>query len=161
MLILVLGGISSGKSAYAARLAGTYGEVTVMATGSSSDPEMEARIEAHRRERPSDWRVIEECHDVSGKAQGVPGCLLIDSVDSWLAARMAAGTEAGMAEELSLLAADRNLIAVSSEVGMALVPLHPLGRAFTDALGHLNQQLAAASDRVYLVVAGLAQPLKQ
>jgi len=167
-LTLVLGGVSSGKSRFAVELAAKAGgEVTVVATGRATDAEMATRIDAHREQRPPGWRLIEEALDLSRAAQA--GTVLLDSVDGWLANQMESGggadqrwtrerladLEEHCAATIDDLARDRRLIAVSSEVGLSLVSLHPYGRAFTDALGRLNQRLAARSERSYLVVAGV------
>ena len=65
-----------------------------------------------------------------------------------------------MAEVNALLALERNVVLVSNEVGMGVVPPYPLGRVFRDALGRLNQSAAAACSEVYLLVAGLPLQLK-
>jgi adenosylcobinamide kinase/adenosylcobinamide-phosphate guanylyltransferase len=146
--------------------------VVFLATGRASDPEMAARVAAHRGERPGAWRVVEEPVDV-GRVAG-SSTILLDSVDGWLANRMEReggadadwsrerlrALEAACASALEELAARGHLIAVSSEVGLSLVPLHPYGRAFADALGRLNQRLAAAAEEAFLVVAGIAVSLR-
>jgi len=174
-LTLVLGGISSGKSRFAVgRAEAAGGDVLFVATGEASDPEMEERIAAHRRERPSRWLLVEEPVDLTraGRAGGA-AAVLLDSVDGWLANRMEraggsaaawgrdrlAALEAECASAVAELARGRRLIAVSSEVGLSPVPLHPYGRAFADALGRVNQRLAALSDEAFLVVAGVPVPL--
>ncbi len=160
-LTLVLGGIRSGKSQFAVELAHrSGGRVAVVATGIASDEEMRARIEFHRRSRPQEWTLYEEPAQI-GKA--VPArsadTILLDSVDGWLGNRVDA--EECLIQVRSLCERAANVIAVSSEVGLSLVALTPSGRAFTDALGSVNQQLAADAERVYLVVAGLPLALKE
>lgn len=170
MLTLVLGGLRSGKSAFARRLAEADGRpVTYLATGVAVDAEMERRIEAHRRARPTDWTCIEEPVSIGAAVPPGSELVLLESVDGWLANRIwernpegdgARDLEDELVAECSReldrvrAAADR-LIAVSSEVGLALVPTHPLGRVFADVLGILNQRLAAEAEATYLVVAGL------
>jgi adenosylcobinamide kinase/adenosylcobinamide-phosphate guanylyltransferase len=177
MLTLVLGGMSSGKSRFAVDLARAAGSpVLFVATGRASDAEMEARIAAHRRERPREWLVAEEPLRVDAAAGDHPGteAILIDSIDGWVANRLE--MEGGSATDWSrdrlrrleadclatleaLLPAAPRVICVSSEVGLSLVPLHPYGRAFADLLGRLNQRLAALATETYLVVAGIPVPL--
>jgi adenosylcobinamide kinase / adenosylcobinamide-phosphate guanylyltransferase len=53
------------------------------------------------------------------------------------------------------------LVLVSNEVGMGLVPPYPLGRAYRDMLGRLNQRLAAQADEVFFVLAGIPVDLKR
>jgi adenosylcobinamide kinase / adenosylcobinamide-phosphate guanylyltransferase len=168
MLTLVLGGIRSGKSAFAERLAEQSGRpVTYLATGIAVDAEMEARIAAHRRARPDTWACVEEPLAPAAAVGDRVGTLLLDSVDGWLANLMPDAEErprpaaeeaivASCAAEVDrLVEVAGEVVAVSSEVGLSLVSMHPAGRAFTDMLGLLNQRLAAAADETYLVVAGI------
>ncbi|TML60181.1 MAG: bifunctional adenosylcobinamide kinase/adenosylcobinamide-phosphate guanylyltransferase [Actinobacteria bacterium] len=170
MLTFVLGGLRSGKSAFARRLAEEAGPpVTYLATGVAVDAETERRIEAHRRARPRDWICIEEPVSIGTAVPSGSELVLLESVDGWLANRVwerdsegdrARDLEDELVAECSrelagLRAAADRLIAVSSEVGLALVPTHPLGRVFADVLGILNQRLAAEAEATYLVVAGL------
>ncbi len=161
MLTLVIGGIRSGKSDFAAGLASApAGRVALVVTGIASDPEMEARIEAHRRSRPADWLVFEETRDIgSAVPPGSADVILLDSVDGWLAHQPDA--EACVEQVRQMCDRASEVVAVSSEVGLAPVPLTPAGRLFADALGITNQRLAAMASRVYLVVAGLPVPLKE
>jgi adenosyl cobinamide kinase/adenosyl cobinamide phosphate guanylyltransferase len=156
VLTLVLGGIRSGKSGFAVDLARkARGRVAVVATGTASDEEMRQRIEVHRRSRPAQWTVYEEA---AGVPHGSADTILLDSVDGWLGA--GADPEGCIREVRALCERASQVIAVSSEVGLSLVALTPSGRAFTDALGTVNQQLAADAEAVYLVVAGLPIALK-
>ncbi len=59
------------------------------------------------------------------------------------------------------LAQGKTLIVVTNEVGLGIVPAYPLGRLYRDTLGYVNQQLARAADRVYLMVAGIAVDIKR
>jgi adenosylcobinamide kinase/adenosylcobinamide-phosphate guanylyltransferase len=160
-LSLVLGGIRSGKSAFAVELASRAGgRVAVVATAVASDDEMRERIEFHRRSRPQEWALYEEPTDI---AQAVPAgsadTILLDSADGWLGHRIDA--EECLLQVRALFGRAPSVIVVSSEVGLSLVALTPSGRAFTDALGRVNQQLAAEAERVYLVVAALPIVLKE
>ena len=174
MLTLVLGGTKAGKSSFAASLARRTGRpVTVLATGVAGDREMRLRVEAHRRDRPVHWAVVEEPLEIGRALTPGPDVVLLDSVDSWLFNHMErlGGSEAeftpGLCEELveacdrelGELAAARDVIAVTAEVGLALLPTSSYGRAFTDLLGTLNQRLALRAERSYLVVAGIPIPL--
>jgi len=157
---LVLGGMRSGKSQFAAELANQAGgRVAVVATGLASDEEMQERIELHRRCRPAEWALYEEPVEIGGVVPaGSAETILLDSVDGWLGSRL--DPESCLVQVRALRERAASVIAVTSEVGLSLVALTPAGRAFTDALGTVNQQLAAEADRVYLVVAGLPLALK-
>ncbi len=169
---LLLGGSGSGKSAEAElRLAGLP-EVVYVATGPSGegDAEWRARVRAHRERRPRHWRTVETV-DVAGLLRDGTVPLLVDGLGTWLAAvfdacdawESAAGRE-GVARRCDeLVDAWRQaaclVVAVSDEVGLGVVPASASGRRFRDALGRLNQRLAAESEEVALVVAGRPLPL--
>ena len=164
---LVLGGIRSGKSAYAEGLfADTPGMVRYLATGAAPerDDTWAARVEAHRRRRPQHW-VTAESTDVAGQLRSEPCPTLVDDIGGWLTAMMdrraawTGGSVDADINDLCAAVADNAgpLVLVSPEVGLTVVSATPAGRLFTDELGTLNQRLAALCDRVVLVVAG--QPL--
>jgi adenosylcobinamide kinase/adenosylcobinamide-phosphate guanylyltransferase len=182
-LTLVLGGARSGKSAFALRLARQAGgRVLYVATAWPGDEEMRWRVARHRRARPSAWRLLEEPLAV---AQALAPLLddtdivLIDCLTIWVSNLLLSAlpgdivrgaVEATAAERVvdeaidALLQSYRNgtasFIVVSNEVGLGLVPEHPLGRLFRDALGRANQRVAAQADKVYLLVAGMAVDVK-
>ncbi len=187
-LTLILGGARSGKSAYAQRLAWERGgdRVLYVATAQASDEEMAARIAAHRAERPSAWQTLEAPRAVGpavrrwlATAMAPPAVVLVDCLTLLVSNVLVAmgesldpaqGEMAALAEAEQLLAAVGELaphtgtglswIVVSNEVGMGLVPPYPLGRVYRDALGRVNQQIAAAADEVLLMIAGLPWHLK-
>jgi adenosylcobinamide kinase/adenosylcobinamide-phosphate guanylyltransferase len=181
-LILILGGARAGKSAYAERLATGYGpQVLYVATAEVKDDEMRARIQAHRARRPSTWTTFETPTEVGTALLGawpVADVILLDCLTLLVTnVLLAHGGEVADSPEVeqtinaavtteidTLLIAQKQLslpvIIVSNEVGMGLVPPYPLGRLYRDILGRANQQLAAAADRVYLMMAGLPIALK-
>jgi adenosylcobinamide kinase/adenosylcobinamide-phosphate guanylyltransferase len=185
-LVLVIGGARSGKSRYAEDLASQFGEqVLYVATARAGDPEMEARIAAHRESRPSSWHTLEATSQVG---QAIRKALLATSADvvvldclTLLVSNVLLGDawlSEGDYEEMDGNAAakrvDRELdslvatfqdgsvpwIVVSNEVGWGLVPPYPAGRVYRDLLGWANQRLAATADRVYLLVAGIPVDVK-
>jgi adenosylcobinamide kinase/adenosylcobinamide-phosphate guanylyltransferase len=172
-LVLVLGGARSGKSAFAERLAAeSAGPVLYVATGQAGDPEMAARIAAHRERRPADWFTVEEPLDPAAAiaAAGlVPPVVLLDCVGMLITNILLADSDMGepairVRETLDRLVAsiherDIRLLAVSIEAGSGMLPLTPLGRRYLDLLGDANQWLASVATRTYLVVAGLAVDL--
>ena len=187
-LILILGGARSGKSAFAEQLASKSGRsVAFIATATAGDEEMRERIARHRAARPAAWHTIEEPLDLAGAVlQGgkLADVLLLDCITLWLnnlfaqtamhheseAGHYAASTlfdEAALQEIEKLLATARSLapgktlLIVTNEVGLGIVPAYPLGRLYRDSLGYLNQRLAQAADRVYLMVAGMGVDLKR
>ena len=177
-LTLVLGGVRSGKSAFAEKLAGEWQRpVIYLATGQAGDGEMAERIRRHRARRPADWRTVEEplrpaaALAAALAAADQPPVVLLDGLDGWVAnlimeqeaADFAAVESQALGELERLVTVCRGQAAavlVSSEVGLSLVSDNVLGRRFQDLLGTVNQRAAAAADGVYLVVAGLPLALK-
>jgi adenosylcobinamide kinase / adenosylcobinamide-phosphate guanylyltransferase len=173
-LTLVTGGVRSGKSLFAERLvAGLGGGVLYVATGAPGDDEMAARIAAHRARRPAHWLTVEAPLEPALAIRAAPAetrVVLLDSLDMLVSNVLLAEGEGGDAARRmarlvdELIAVPRQvghqLVVVTSECGLGLLPMAPLGRRYLDLLGDANQRLAAAADRVYLVVAGLAVDLR-
>ena len=176
---LVLGGIRSGKSAFAEELAGRSGEpVLYVATGQAFDDEMEGRIRRHRERRPANWRTLEEPLSLPEslnqyfETNSGAGVILLDSVDVWISNLMLAREEeeTDATEGIALESLDSTLtlcrqgameaVLVSSEVGLSPVSPNHLGRQFQDLLGTVNQRAAAQADEVFLVVAGIPVKIK-
>ena len=167
---LVLGGIRSGKSRLAQRLAQESGaEVVYVATArDESDAELQARIQRHRQERPPHWQVIEEPLALATvlREQAAPGrCVVVDCLTLWLTNLLLADDPAVFeCERDALLAAVPSLpgsvILVSNEVGLGIVPLGALSRRFVDEAGLLQQRIAQLSERVVFVAAGLPMVFK-
>ncbi len=165
-LTLILGGASSGKSAYAERLATVSGLSPVyLATGRAGDGEMADKIARHQARRGPEWQLVEAPLDLAQPLQqaGAGQVLLLDCLTLWLSNQLEAGHNIEL-ETTRLLEAlsttKAQVIAVSNELGMGLVPATPLGRSFRDAQGQLNQRVAAAAARVTFVAAGLPLSLK-
>ncbi len=179
---MVLGGVRSGKSAFAegrvTELAEGVGPALYVATGVAFDDEMRDRIQRHKETRPREWSTLEERVDLSGRLKPLldgdkdPSVVIVDSVDVWVAnlllehqAKDKLAVEeivAKEADELIALAqgAHQAFVIVSSEVGLSLVAPERLGRLFQDLLGTVNQRIAAAATEVYLVVAGIPTKIK-
>jgi len=169
-LSLLLGGARSGKSSLAVRRAQASGlPVVFVATGAAGDAEMADRIARHRAERPAGWTTREAPLELEGAVAQAPAqaCLLVDCLSFWVANLLERGdedaeVEAHAARAASLAAArGAPAIAVSNEVGMGLVPMHPLGRRYRDVLGRVNATWAQAAARADLVVAGRVLPLER
>ncbi len=176
---LVLGGIRSGKSAFAEELAQRWGDrIIYVATGQPTDNEMAERIRRHRFRRPAQWKTIEEPLAVAEalehtlKADPKPDGALVDSVDVWVANLLLAheGEDPATTEELATSGLEQLVetcqaarvpaVLVSSEVGLSPVSPNQLGRRFQDLLGTVNQRTAELVDEAFLVVAGLPVTLK-
>lgn len=172
--VLVLGGARSGKSAHAESLLANESAVDYIATVESDpdDAEWAERIARHREHRPDHWRTIDAEQLVDAFGGGV-GAVLLDSVSDWLAALLTrVGLWSGAPDAKDRLAAEvdhlvgawaateRLIVAVSDEIGSGLAPEAGPQRLFRDVLGLLNQRLAASSDEVWLITAGIAQRLR-
>lgn len=166
---LVLGGIRSGKSRFAESLLPADRPVRYVATGSSTrdDAAWTERVAAHRSRRPHHW-VTAETTDIAAELRAGDALpTLVDDLGGWLAAIMDArgawdaGGEAVTTDIGALVDAidafSAELVIVSPEVGLTVVPATASGRLFADELGALNQAVAERCERVLLVVAG--QPL--
>jgi adenosylcobinamide kinase/adenosylcobinamide-phosphate guanylyltransferase len=164
---LVLGGARSGKSRFAEGLVETHaGPRVYLATAEAADAEMAGRIRRHRARRGAGWTTIEVPLDLAGalESAGRDGAaLLVDCLTLWLSNLIAAGRDVERETQVLLQALPRlggSVVFVSNEVGLGIVPDNALARAFRDHAGRLHQSVAAASNRVYFVAAGLPLLMK-
>ena len=158
MITLLLGGARSGKSGLAERLLADAELVTVVVSGRATDPDMAARIAAHRARRPSSWATVEAGEDFPTRLAMVDGPVLVDSLGTWVSAF--ADLTPPVSDLIEVLRARRDLtVVVSEEVGLGVHPETPVGRRFRDVLGDLNREVADVADEVLLVVAGRVLPL--
>jgi adenosylcobinamide kinase/adenosylcobinamide-phosphate guanylyltransferase len=189
MRTLLIGGARSGKSALALRWANERStDVCMLVTGTESDPEMAERIAAHRRERPTHWRVREEPVQLGrtlreedtaltqgpapASSSNAGRLLLVDCLTLWISnclwlpGQVTEGSDpaawhrerADFLDALGACAAD--VIIVTNEVGTGIVPNNAAARVFRDEQGWLNQAVAAVCDEVFFVTAGLPLCLK-
>jgi adenosylcobinamide kinase/adenosylcobinamide-phosphate guanylyltransferase len=157
-LVLYLGGARSGKSRLAIDRAQAAGEpVTFIATAEAGDEEMAERIARHRADRPREWTTIEEPVELARALAAVPAgeTAIVDCLSLWVANLGERDVETPAAEAATLAAARSGLtLAVTNEVGLGLVPVNALARAYRDRLGRVNQLWAEAAGEVWLIVAG-------
>ncbi|MDO4632117.1 MAG: bifunctional adenosylcobinamide kinase/adenosylcobinamide-phosphate guanylyltransferase [Corynebacterium sp.] len=174
MRTLVLGGARSGKSAFAEQLVATNTCLYVAtARPWPGDDDFAERIQEHRARRPDSWQTEDttDAVDVLRAAHPSP-TVLIDDVGTWLthvldrrqAWEAARGTVAadcaGLVAAIAAFPPEQDLIIVSPEVGMSVIPEHRAGRLFRDELGALNTEIAQVCDQVFFVAAGLPLKLK-
>lgn len=189
ILTLVLGGARSGKSTFAENRANELGgeKVLYVATSETKDEEMQQRVERHRSERSSVWETIEAPRKVAQAirwARSDEKVILLDCMTFLVANHLMdaaapedhpfddpsadpfdAQIEADVVAEVKALVeyvqeADVELLVVSNEVGLGVVPPYELGRAYRDILGRANQILARHADEVQLLVAGIPMRVK-
>ncbi|MEL7449652.1 MAG: bifunctional adenosylcobinamide kinase/adenosylcobinamide-phosphate guanylyltransferase [Pseudomonadota bacterium] len=163
---LILGGARSGKSSRAQQLAEAASPTrTFVATAEPLDDEMASRIARHQADRGEGWTTREAPMDLAGALHETmrPGhVVLVDCLTLWLSNLVFRERDVSAETQrlLEALALPGELILVSNEIGLGLVPETPLGRSFRDQQGWLNQAVAEASDRVEFVAAGLPLLLK-
>ncbi|AWM00462.1 bifunctional adenosylcobinamide kinase/adenosylcobinamide-phosphate guanylyltransferase [Bradyrhizobium amphicarpaeae] len=165
-IILITGGARSGKSRRAEMRTRSFpGQPVYVATAEALDAEMEARIATHRARRGADWIEREVPLDLVPAlvATDGGGARLVDCLTLWLSNLMHA--ERNWESEVTELAAalprlKSPVVFVTNEVGLGIVPDNALARRYRDAAGTMNQVIAAASNEVEFVVAGLPMKLK-
>lgn len=183
MIVTVTGGARSGKSSFAEKWCMKHsGSAVYIATAQAFDEEMKQRILLHKEQREQEdypWQTIEEplhlvelLSDYANDAN--PAVILIDCMTLWLSNVLLAASakeespqaiHAYISGEIdSLVAAVGTypgiIVIVTNEVGSGIVPEYHLGRLYRDFAGILNRKLAAISDQVFLVTAGIPIELK-
>lgn len=165
MHTLILGGIKSGKSRLAEKIAGgaDASDVLFIATATESDDEMRERIQQHRKTRPLHWTVVEEpiaIASVIRKQSAQHTCVVVDCLTLWLTNLLLCKDADQLdCQRKKLIAALTDaaspVILVSNETSMGVVPMGELSRRFCDEAGLLHQELAGICDTVILTVAGI------
>jgi adenosylcobinamide kinase/adenosylcobinamide-phosphate guanylyltransferase len=179
---LILGGQKSGKTRRAEDLAAVWlaqdqaHRAVYIATAQAWDGEMRDRIERHRQDRAQRvprMETVEEPYELAraiGAHSRADTLIVVDCLTLWLTARLmpvdshphpsplARAGEGAIGAALKQCAGP--IILISNEIGQGVIPLGADTRNFVDALGTLNQEAAAACERVTLMSAGLALTLK-
>ncbi|TVL99411.1 MAG: bifunctional adenosylcobinamide kinase/adenosylcobinamide-phosphate guanylyltransferase [Candidatus Brocadia sp. WS118] len=185
-ITFVLGGARSGKSAFAEGLAKKYNNVVYIATAEAKDEEMRERIQSHRARRPLNWKTIESPYHVDRIVSGLNGkadLVLIDCITLYITNMLLSdetNNSTVCAEKQIVNPHQRqqvilseihklgqvcresgyDVILISNEVGLSIVPDNALSREFRDIAGYANQILAGEANEVYFMVAGIAHRIK-
>lgn len=167
---LILGGARSGKSHYAEICAiESNMDVIYVATAQALDDEMQLRIEHHQQQRPAHWQLIEEPINLVSVLKdnaSVKTCILVDCLTLWLSNHLCSEKYKTQLQKNiddlinTLPALPGNIIFVSNEVSMGIIPMGEVNRQFVDEAGRLHQRLAAICDKVTLMVAGIPSHIK-
>ena len=166
---LILGGVRSGKSRLAERLAtDSQLAVTYIATATIHDEEMRERIASHQSRRPDHWQLIEEPIKLASTLKNqayTDRCILVDCLTLWLTNLLlhpdTSQFETERAALLSILPTlAGRIILVSNETNMGVTPMGELSRRYCDEAGKLHQEIVQQCEQVILTVAGLPQILK-
>ena len=169
MMQLILGGARSGKSRLAEQIAKDSNlNVTYIATAQAFDHEMQARIDHHQAQRPGHWTVIEEplyLADCLIELDQPNQLILVDCLTLWMSnLLMHENAELQMQQCQKLLdilpILQAEVILVSNETGLGVIPMGEISRKFVDESGRLHQQLGQISEKVIFCVAGFPMMLK-
>lgn len=184
---LILGGQKSGKTRRAEQAARDWLDAapgrsaTYLATGQAWDDEMRARIARHQVDRAARVPGMQTLEAPLQLAQALQAhssprtLVVVDCLTMWLTnwmMPMEAAASSTSAEPSPDWGAQRSrflqvlahcpgpVVLVGNEIGLGVIPMGREVRAFVDALGVLNQDVAAACSRVTLMAAGLPLQLK-
>jgi adenosylcobinamide kinase/adenosylcobinamide-phosphate guanylyltransferase len=160
MITLITGGVKSGKSSYALKLAEEeFTERFLLATAVPFDGEMREKIRRHREERAGRFETVEEPVAID---KALRNDMIVDCIPVWLNNLFYNKIEDRAFEILDrfIAAFPKNLVIVTNETGMGNIPMDAATRAYNDLLGKVNQRLAAACGRVVLMVCGLPLTVK-
>ncbi|QXA09142.1 bifunctional adenosylcobinamide kinase/adenosylcobinamide-phosphate guanylyltransferase [Acinetobacter pittii] len=169
MLQLILGGARSGKSRLAEQTAISMQlPVTYVATAQALDSEMQSRIAHHQNQRPAHWSLVEEplfLAKVLQKIDGSNQIILVDCLTLWLTNLLLLddpNVQQFECEQLLkvLPTLESEIILVSNETGLGVVPIGEISRRFVDEAGRLHQRLGQIADKVMFCVAGFPMILK-
>ncbi|ENK8718684.1 bifunctional adenosylcobinamide kinase/adenosylcobinamide-phosphate guanylyltransferase [Acinetobacter baumannii] len=169
MLQLVLGGARSGKSRLAEQTAISMQlAVTYVATAQALDPEMQSRIAHHQNQRPAHWSLVEEPLFLAKTLQKIDRpnqIILVDCLTLWLTNLLLLEDQNIQQFECEQLlkilpTLESEVILVSNETGLGVVPLGEISRRFVDEAGRLHQALGQIANKVVFCVAGFPMILK-
>ena len=162
-MILLTGGVKSGKSTYALRLSQKYTKKAFIATAEPFDDEMKIRIKKHKSERDISFTTFEEPLEISSVIRSISNdydVIIVECLTTWLSNVMyyKKDTEKYIEDFISPLSGKE--IIVTNEVGLGIIPSDLLSRKYVDYIGYLNSRTAAKSDEVYLMVSGIPVKIK-
>lgn len=177
-LVLVTGGARSGKSTYAEslaiRLCSDARSRTYIATAQAFDDEMKERIRLHRERRGDLFRTIEEPVELAravGDACRSSSVVLVDCLTVWTSNLLFYEREDEVQRLLDVLSScvegsscvdgsSCDIVLVTNETGMGIVPANELSRRFRDLAGIVNQRVASVATDVVFMVCGLPMAVK-
>ncbi len=170
--ILITGGIRSGKSAYSLKRAQNLGSPKIfLATAEALDEDMATRIKNHQKERGEAYQTIEEPLHIDKQLQALPkntSVVIIDCLTLWVSNLMCQLEEGEQKIQNKITAflnvlkiAPMNILMVTNEVGLGVIPENKMARHYINLLGYLNQDIAKISDEVIFMAAGIPQTIKE
>jgi adenosylcobinamide kinase/adenosylcobinamide-phosphate guanylyltransferase len=168
-IVLVGGGVRSGKSDFALRRAARLGEKRVfIATAQAWDGEMTERIGAHQRERDPSFVTVEEPLALERAIDDAHAAdvVLVDCLTLWVSNLLCQDvTDAALGERFDALVraieeTPASVVLVTNEVGLGIVPDNALARRFRDAVGACHRRLAERADEVHFAAMGMVMRWK-
>lgn len=163
MITLVLGGARSGKSVYAEKIVEEAGGGLYLATSRVWDAEMAERVQVHQQRRTDLWATVEEPVHIHNIIETAEQPVLVDCLTLWLSNLMEEEADIELETQklcATLAACKADVVLVSNEVGLGIVPENALARRFRDHAGKLNQAVAQVASRVVFIAAGLPMVMK-
>ena len=169
MIQFILGGARSGKSRLAEQTAiASNKPVTYIATAQAWDNEMQERIVHHQAQRPAAWTLVEEPLHLAARLKQLDQAghvILVDCLTLWMSNLLMQKDENIQADECAQLlqvlpSLQSEILLVSNETGLGVVPMGQISRKFVDESGRLHQQLGQIADKVVFCVAGFPMILK-
>ena len=168
-ITVLTGGVRSGKSCYALEIAQPYAKKTFIATAVGFDDEMRQRIDVHKQERNASYICVEESLDLAGalrKQSTDTGIVVIDCLTVWMGNILYHYTNrvevdaavAVFVQALSVVQCD--VVVVTNEVGLGIIPDNELARTYQNMLGMVNRKVTALADKVILMVSGIPVVIK-
>lgn len=168
-LIFVLGGARSGKSRFSLRMGRRKSPRAFVATGEPFDREMTGRIRKHKQSRGDSWTTVEVPTKVSDwlvEEGSHYSSIVVDCLTLWLNNLLRDSVRPAQVPThvkkflKAIRACPGQVVVVSNELGLGLVPGDATSRQFRDLAGRMNQLVAAEADEVYMLVSGLPFRLK-
>ncbi|MDM7321528.1 bifunctional adenosylcobinamide kinase/adenosylcobinamide-phosphate guanylyltransferase [Fervidobacterium pennivorans subsp. shakshaketiis] len=165
-MILITGGMKSGKSTFALNMALKYTKRAFLATGVPFDEEMRLRIEKHKAERKELFDTFEEPVNVTEVLKNIDNnydVILFECLTTYLGNLYYYQLDVQeridrLVDVLSNMSSD--VIVVTNEVGWGIIPENPIARQYAEILGKTNTRLAKLAKEVYLVVSGIGVRIK-
>lgn len=159
MVTLITGGIKSGKTSYGLSLGKLYTSKAYIATAVSFDNEMKDKIEMHQKERGKLWKTVEEPIEISKALYSITeDFVMIDCVTLWLNNLMYYEKDIDLYIKSfcdTLIYCPKEVIIVTNEIGLGVIPEKKNIREYINKLGLLNQKIGEIADRVVLMVSGI------
>ncbi len=162
-ITFITGGIKSGKSSYAVERAKQYNKRAFIATAVAFDDEMKKRIEKHKKERGNLFKTIEEpvyLSEVLHEIKNIDVCV-VDCITVWINNLIYYNKLQEMDMMLDVInKVDFDLILVSNEVGMGIVPDKEIARKYVDLLGTINRKIVAIAYDAFFMISGVPIKIK-